>query len=148
MPAHNRIEVMHGANLDQLGRRDRSIYGDLTLDRLEQEIEAQASSLGFSTRFFRTNNEGDFITHLHLLDGVADGLIVNPGAWTHYSWAIRDAVEVASLPTVEVHLSDIHAREDFRKLSVLDGLVLRQISGQGPQGYSDALAFLADELKS
>lgn len=148
MPAHNRVEVMHGANLDQLGRRDPGIYGDLTLDRLEQQIEAQAGELGLSTRFFRTNSEADFITHLHLLEGVADGLIVNPGAWTHYSWAIRDAVEIAALPTVEVHLSDIHAREEFRKLSVLDGLVIKQISGEGADGYSSALSILAGQLGS
>ncbi|MCX6390111.1 MAG: 3-dehydroquinate dehydratase [Solirubrobacterales bacterium] len=146
--SHNRIEVMHGVNLDQLGRRDHSIYGDLTLDLLEQRIEREAGALGLSTRFFRTNHEGDFVSQLHLLDGVADALIVNPGAWTHYSWAIRDALEIAAIPTVEVHLSDVNSREEWRRASVLDGLVVDKISGQGADGYTVALERLAELLAS
>jgi 3-dehydroquinate dehydratase-2 len=143
MSAHNRIEVMHGVNLDQLGRRDPAHYGTLTLDQLEQEIERQAKALGLSVRFFRTNHEGQFIEHLHLLTGVADAVIVNPGAWTHYSWAIRDAVELTGLPTVEVHLSAVDQREEWRRTSVLDGVVEAKISGKGPDGYAEALSELA-----
>ena len=144
---HNRIEVMHGVNLDQLGHRDRSIYGDLTLDQLEQRIAADASDRGLTARFFRTNHEGDFVSHLHLLREVADGLILNPGAWTHYSWAIRDAVEIAGLPAVEVHLSDVDSREEWRRMSVLDGLVIARIAGRGADGYEVALDKLLAALQ-
>ncbi|MEI6447428.1 MAG: type II 3-dehydroquinate dehydratase [Actinomycetes bacterium] len=143
MNSHNRIEVMHGVNLDQLGRRDPAHYGTVTLDQLEQEIERQARTLGLSVRFFRTNHEGQFIEHLHLLAGVADGVILNPGAWTHYSWAIRDAVELSGLPAVEVHLSAVDEREEWRRTSVLDGVVEAKISGKGPDGYAEALSALA-----
>ncbi len=143
MSSHNRIEVMHGVNLDQLGRRDPAHYGTLTLDQLEQQIERQAKELGLSVRFFRTNHEGQFIEHLHLLAGVADAVILNPGAWTHYSWAIRDAVELTGLPAVEVHLSAVDEREEWRRNSVLDGVVAAKISGKGPDGYAEALAALS-----
>ncbi len=103
----NRIEVMHGVNLDQLGRRDPAQYGTLTLEELEGGSTAAAASWGSDTRFFQTNPEGEFVERLHRLDGLADGLILNPGAWTHYSYAIRDALEIAGLPAVEVHLSDV-----------------------------------------
>ena len=93
--AHNRIEVMHGVNLDQLGRRDAGHYGGLTYDQLEQRITEEAQAIGLQVRFFQTNHEGEFVEHLHRLESLADGLIVNPGAWTHYSWAIRDALEIA-----------------------------------------------------
>ncbi len=89
----NRVEVMHGVNLDQLGRRDPEQYGTLTLDELEVRIKASADAIGLQTRFFRTNHEGEFVERLHRLEGLADGLLLNPGAWTHYSYAIRDALE-------------------------------------------------------
>jgi 3-dehydroquinate dehydratase II len=143
---HNRIEVMHGANLDQLGRRDPAIYGGLTLEQLEVKIADDARALGLTATFFQSNHEGEFIEHLHRLDGVADGLILNPGAWTHYAYAIRDALELAALPSVEVHLSDIHAREEFRHQSVLADLCVAQIAGRGPGGYRDALELLRTEL--
>jgi len=147
MTVHNRIEVMHGVNLDQLGRRDPSHYGSLTLDQLEQEIDRGARELGLAPRFFRSNHEGEFVEHLHRLDGVADGLILNPGAWTHYSWAIRDAVEIAAVPAVEVHLSAVANREEWRAVSVLEGLVLASVSGKGPAGYVEALELLSDRLQ-
>lgn len=146
MTVHNRIEVMHGVNLDQLGRRDPGHYGTITLDQLEQDVEREARALGLVTRFFRSNHEGEFVEHLHLLDGVADAVILNPGAWTHYSWAIRDAVELAAIPAVEVHLSAVSEREEFRRVSVLDGLVEASISGRGPAGYTEALGLLAARL--
>ncbi len=146
MLAHNRIEVMHGVNLDQLGRRDAGHYGGLTYDQLEQRITEEARSRGLQARFFQSNHEGDFVEHLHRLESLADGLIVNPGAWTHYSWAIRDALEIAGLPTVEVHLSDVQAREPFRRVSVVSDLCLETISGHGADGYALALERLRDEL--
>ncbi len=102
-----RIEVMHGVNLDQLGRRDPLHYGTLTLAELERRIDADARELGLTTRFFHTNHEGEFVEHLHSLRGHVDAVVLNPGAWTHYSWAIRDALEIAALPAVEIHLSDV-----------------------------------------
>jgi 3-dehydroquinate dehydratase-2 len=142
----NRIEVMHGANLDQLGRRDPGHYGTLTLIELERLISDTAAELGLVTRFFNTNHEGAFIEHLHGLDGLADAVLLNPGAWTHYSYAIRDAVELTRLPTVEIHLSDIEQRESFRKVSVLDGLCCGRVFGKGPDGYRDGLTMLREEL--
>jgi 3-dehydroquinate dehydratase II len=142
----NRIEVMHGVNLDQLGRRPSQHYGDLTLDALELRIADEARELELTTRFFRSNHEGEFVEHLHRLEGLCDGIVLNPGAWTHYAWAIRDALEVTGLPAVEVHLSDVTAREDFRKVSVVSDLCLATVSGQGPAGYRVALERLAQEL--
>jgi 3-dehydroquinate dehydratase-2 len=144
----NRIEIMHGVNLDQLGRRDPGHYGSLTLTELELKISAEASELGLITRFFHTNHEGEFVEHLHGIDGLADAIVLNPGAWTHYSYAIRDALEVASLPAVEIHLSDVDAREEFRRHSVLEGLCVGRVAGKGPDGYRDALTLLREELSS
>lgn len=146
MSAHNRIEVMHGVNLDQLGRRPSEHYGDLNLDQLEQQIETWANELGLSVRFFRTNHEGEFVEHLHGLVDFADGVIMNPGAWTHYSWAIRDAAESAGVPIAEVHLSNVDEREDWRQLSVLDGLTSLRVAGKGPDGYKEALAYMAEAI--
>jgi len=144
--AHNRVEVMHGVNLDMLGRRDPEHYGRLTLDDLERRITADATGLGLTVRFFQTNAESDFVEHLHRLDGLADGVILNPGAWTHYAWAIHDALELAALPAVEVHLSDIHAREPWRRLSVIEDLCLASVVGHGPDGYREALELLHRQL--
>jgi 3-dehydroquinate dehydratase-2 len=146
MGARNRIEVMHGVNLDQLGRRDPAVYGGLTFEQLERRIERDARDLGLIARFFQTNAESEFVEHLHRLEGLADGLIVNPGSWTHYAWAIRDALEIAALPTVEVHISDVEHREAWRRSSVVRDLCLTTISGRGADGYRDALARLKEEL--
>jgi 3-dehydroquinate dehydratase-2 len=143
---NNRIEVMHGVNLDTLGRRPAAHYGDISFERLEYRIGEFASELDLVVRFFQTNHEGEFVEHLHRLEDLADGIVMNPGAWTHYSWAIRDALEVAALPTVEVHLSDIDHREEFRKVSVVRDLCVATVSGQGPEGYREALARLKSEL--
>ena len=142
----NRIEVMHGVNLDQLGRRDPMHYGRVTLEDLEREIEENADELGLEVRFFQSNHEGEFVEHLHRLDGLADGIILNPGAWTHYSYAIRDALEIAALPAVEVHLSDVAAREQWRRHSVIAELCVASIAGQGPAGYREALKRLGEEF--
>jgi 3-dehydroquinate dehydratase-2 len=144
--ARNRIAVMHGVNLDQLGRRPAAIYGDLTFLQLEQRIAAFAEELGLKVSFFQTNSESEFVEHLHGLDGLADGILLNPGAWTHYTWSIRDALEIAALPAVEVHLSDTGAREQWRRVSVIRELCLATVQGQGPDGYREALTVLRDHL--
>jgi 3-dehydroquinate dehydratase-2 len=146
MAVRNRIEVMHGVNLDQLGRRDPAHYGGVTLDALELRIGSFAGELGLETRFFRTNHEGEFVERLHRLVGLADGLVLNPGAWTHYSYAIRDALELTGLPAVEVHLSDVDSREPWRRQSVIRELCIACVAGRGPEGYRDALVQLREEL--
>jgi 3-dehydroquinate dehydratase-2 len=144
--ALRRIEVMHGVNLDQLGRREPEHYGTLTLPELEHRISAFAADLGLSARFFQTNAEGEFVEHLHEVRDMADGIVLNPGAWTHYSWAIHDALAIAGLPAVEVHLSDVDAREEFRRVSVIRDLCIATVKGRGPDGYRDALVRLGQEL--
>jgi 3-dehydroquinate dehydratase II len=146
MLARNRIEVMHGVNLDQLGRRDPAVYGTLTLTELERRVEQRAEELGLRTTFFQSNHEGDFVERLHALREEVDAILLNPGAWTHYAWSIRDALEIASLPAVEVHLSDVQAREPWRRTSVIAELCLATVSGRGADGYDDALGLLRDEL--
>jgi len=141
-----RIEVMHGVNLNMLGRRDPEHYGTLTLIQLEQHISEYASELDLEVRFLQTNAEGEFVEHLQGLPGLADGLILNPGAWTHYSWAIRDALEIAALPAVEVHLSDVKEREQWRRVSVVEELCVSSICGKGAEGYREALQVLRAEL--
>ncbi|HEV2999938.1 MAG TPA: type II 3-dehydroquinate dehydratase [Solirubrobacteraceae bacterium] len=143
----NRVEVMHGVNLDQLGRRDAAVYGGLSFDALELRIERHARELGLEPRFFHTNHEGEFVEHLHRMEGLADGVLLNPGAWTHYSWAIRDALELTALPAVEVHLSDVEHREEFRRVSVIRDVCVATVSGKGPDGYREALALLKDQLR-
>jgi len=142
----NRVEVMHGVNLDQLGRRDPRHYGGLTFEQLELQISDAAGELGLKTRFFQTNHEGDFVEHLHRLEGLADAIVLNPGAWTHYSYAIRDALELAGLPAVEVHLSDVDSREPWRRQSVISELCFARVAGKGPDGYREALERVRAEL--
>ena len=146
MTVRNRVEVMHGVNLDQLGRRDPEQYGTLTLDELEVRIQASAEELGLQAQFFRTNHEGQFVEQLHRLSDRADGVLLNPGAWTHYSYAIRDALELAGIPAVEVHLSDVEHREPWRRQSVIAELCLGRVFGKGPEGYEEALRMLRDRL--
>ena len=146
MTPEYRIEGMHGVNLNQLGRRDPLLYGTLTLAQLEREIESVARELDLATRFFQTNHEGAFVERLHALGAETDAVILNPGAWTHYAWAIRDALEIAALPAVEVHLSDVEHREPWRRTSVIRDLCFATVSGRGPDGYADALAQLREKL--
>ena len=143
---HNRIEIMHGVNLDMLGRRPAEHYGTVTLDELELGIKRFARELGLEPRFFQTNHEGEFVEHLHRLGEIADAAVINAGAWTHYSYAIRDALELSGIPAVEVHISDIDAREEWRRRSVLDGVVIDRVSGEGPDGYRRALEMLRERL--
>jgi 3-dehydroquinate dehydratase II len=142
----NRIEVMHGVNLDQLERRDPAHYGTLSLPELERMIEGYASELELTPRFFQSNHEGDFVEHLHRLEGMVDGIVLNPGAWTHYSYAIRDALELTRLPAVEVHLSDIEHREAWRAHSVISEITVGRVTGKGPEGYREAMSLLRGEL--
>ncbi len=147
MTQRDRIAVLHGVNLDQLGRRPAAHYGSLTFDQLEMAITGFAEELGLRVQFFQSNHEGAFVERLHRADEMADALILNPGAWTHYSWAIRDALEIAGVPAVEVHLSDVAAREEWRRVSVIRDLCVATVAGRGPDGYRDALVRLKEELQ-
>ena len=142
----NRVSVMHGVNLDALDRRPAEHYGGLTFSRLEMQIGAFARELGLEVRFFQTNFEGEYVEELHRAPDHSDALLLNPGAWTHYSWAIRDALEVTGLPAVEVHLSDVGAREEWRRVSVVRELCVATVSGQGVDGYRAGLERLRAEL--
>ena len=144
----NPVQVLHGVNFDVLGRRDPEQYGGMSLPELEVRIKRYAYELDLGVTFFQSNYEGEFVEYLHRLPELADAAIINAGAWTHYSYAIRDALEIAKLPVVEVHLSDITSREEWRRHSVFDGLVLGVVSGKGAEGYNDALQMLKKELDS
>ncbi|HXH88457.1 MAG TPA: type II 3-dehydroquinate dehydratase [Gaiellaceae bacterium] len=140
-----RVAVLNGVNLDVLGRRDPETYGGITLAELESRIYAWSRDLECTTRCRQTNHEGQFVEWCHDALDWADGVILNPGAWTHYSYAIRDAVELFKMPVVEVHLSKIEEREEFRRHSVLADLATKRITGKGPDGYREALAFLSEK---
>ena len=141
----NRVAVMHGVNLDQLGRRDPEHYPQITLTELEFKVGRFAREFGLEATFFQTNHEGEFCEWLHEASERADGLLLNPGAWTHYSYAIRDALEPLEAPIVEVHLSDIENREEWRRQSVIGDLAAKRIVGKGPDGYREALEFIVEE---
>ena len=143
----NRVAVLHGVNLDALDRRPAEHYGGLTFSRLEYKIEQFARELRLEAQFFQTNHEGEYVEELHRAGDYADGMVLNPGAWTHYSWALRDAVEVAGVPAVEVHLSDVEHREEFRRHSVLADIVLARVSGKGVDGYREALERLREAFE-
>jgi 3-dehydroquinate dehydratase II len=146
--SRNRVAVLHGVNLDMLGSRDTEHYGTVTLAELQTKVKRFASDLDLEATFFQTNHEGEFVEYLHRLPERADAALLNPGAWTHYSYAIRDALEIAAVPAVEVHLSDVESREEWRKSSVLDGLVIDVVSGEGTDGYHRALELLNGRLKT
>ena len=137
-----RVDVMHGVNFDVLGSRNTEHYGGITLTELEVRIKQFARELDMEPSFSQTNHEGDFVERLHRAGESADGLILNPGAWTHYSWAIRDALEAVTVPVVEVHLSNVDEREEWRRLSVLEDVRAHRIVGKGAEGYREALEFL------
>jgi 3-dehydroquinate dehydratase II len=143
---HNRVAVLHGVNLDALDRRPAEHYGGLTFARLEFKIEQFARELGIDARFFHSNHEGAYVEEIHKASDYADSLLLNPGAWTHYAWSIRDAVELSGLPAAEVHLSDVQAREAFRRVSVLSDICVTTVSGQGVAGYRVALERLGEVL--
>ena len=142
----NRVGVLHGVNLDQLGRRPPEHYPAITLAELEVRIGRFARELALEVVFDQTNHEGEFCERLHEAADSSDGLLINPGAWTHYSYAIRDALEIAQLPAVEIHLSAVDAREDWRRHSVISDLCIATVSGKGVDGYREALEILGREL--
>ena len=139
-----RVVVLNGVNLNQLGRRNVTVYGGVSLPELETRIYEWGNELGCTVRCRQTNSEGEYVEWCH--DATQfDGVIVNPGAWTHYSWAIHDALELVTAPIVEVHLSSVEEREEWRRFSVLADLVALRIAGQGPEGYRAALEFLSKQ---
>lgn len=142
----NRIAILHGVNLDALDRRPSEVYGDLSFSGLERAIGDFAHELGLVARFFQTNFEGEYVEELHKASDHSDALVLNPGAWTHYAWAIRDALEIAGLPAAEVHLSDVGTREEFRRASVISDLCVTTVTGQGVKGYRMALETLRETL--
>jgi 3-dehydroquinate dehydratase-2 len=144
------IEVLHGVNLNMLGLRDPAIYGSQTLEELERQIDGFGAAVGLRVRHFQTNFEGAMVERLQGLreqwGEPCAGIVINAGAWSHYAWAIRDALEIAALPAVEVHLSDIKAREPWRRLSVVEEVCIASFAGHGPDGYRLALERLRAEL--
>ena len=139
-----RVEVLNGVNLDVLGRRDPALYGGLSLQELETRIYAWGSELDLRVRCRQTNHEGEYVDWLHELIDLAEGVVLNPGAWSHYSYAIRDAAELLRAPIVEVHLSNVDEREEWRRVSVIRDLVAARFVGQGPDGYRLALQYLKE----
>ncbi len=141
-----RILVMNGPNLNLLGERDTKLYGDRTLDDINADMAARARELGAQVIFFQSNHEGALIDKIHAERRTADGIIINPGALTHYSYSLRDALEAVEPPAVEVHISDIGKREEFRRLSVITPVAWKTIMGKGPEGYIEALEALVKHL--
>jgi 3-dehydroquinate dehydratase-2 len=139
------VSVLNGVNLDVLHRRDPALYGGIALAELEGRIAEWACELGCRARCRQTNSEGEYVDWCHEALDWADGVIANPGAWTHYSYAIRDALELFSVPVVEVHLSDLAAREEWRRRSVIAEVASARIMGKGPAGYREALEFLVGQ---
>jgi 3-dehydroquinate dehydratase II len=140
------VVVLNGVNLDVLGRRDLATYGDFTLSELETRIYDWASQLGCHVRCRQTNSEGEYVDWCHDALGWANGVVANPAAWTHYSYAIRDALELFEVPIVEVHLSNVDEREEWRRRSVISDLAAKRIVGKGPEGYREALEFLVESV--
>jgi 3-dehydroquinate dehydratase II len=141
------VVVLNGVNLDVLGRRDPELYGGVSLRDLETRIYEWASQLGCHVRCRQTNNEGEYVEWCHDALDWADGVIANPGAWTHYSYAIRDALDLLAVPLVEVHLSNIEEREEWRRHSVIAELAAKRVIGKGPDGYREALEYVVENAR-
>jgi 3-dehydroquinate dehydratase-2 len=141
-----RVEVLHGVNLNLLGERDPLHYGTLTLADLEAQIASWAKEEGLNASFFQTNAESEYVERLHALRGQVAAVILNPGSWTHYAYAIHDALELTGLLAVEVHLSDVQSREPWRRSSVIGDLCIATYSGKGPDGYRLALQRIRQAL--
>ncbi len=137
-----KILVLHGPNLNLLGERNPDVYGKMTLRQVNVQLRKSAQELGVSLQIFQSNSEGDLIDLLHHYRKKVDGVVINPGAYTHYSYALRDAIDSIALPTVEVHLSDIHKREKFRKISVIAPVCVKQICGLGWKSYLEGIKIL------
>ncbi|MDZ7331502.1 MAG: type II 3-dehydroquinate dehydratase [candidate division KSB1 bacterium] len=140
------ILIIHGPNLNLLGEREPEIYGATTLEQLNAMLCERAAQLGATLKFFQSNCEGKLIDFIHESRRWANGIIINPGALTHYSYSLRDAIAAVDKPTIEVHLSDIHHREPFRRISVIREVCMDQIFGRGIQSYLDALELLVKHL--
>jgi 3-dehydroquinate dehydratase-2 len=140
-----RLLILNGVNLDVVGRRDPELYGGLSLGELEGRIYEWARGHGSSAQCKQTNSEGEFVGWCHEAYDWADGVVVNPGAWSHYSYAIRDALELFDAPVVEVHLSDIARREEWRRSSVIEDVVAHRVIGKGPDGYKEAIEWLVSK---
>jgi 3-dehydroquinate dehydratase II len=142
-----RVAVLNGVNLDVLGRRDPALYGGLSLNQLESRIYEWGRDLELQVDCRQTNSEAEYIGWCHDADAWAGGVIVNPGAWTHFNYAIHDALEPVTVPIVEVHLSNVDEREEWRRHSVIADVAVTRIVGKGPDGYREALEFLAEQGK-
>jgi len=141
------VSVLNGVNLNMLGRRDPEQYGSMTLLQLETQIYEWAQQMNLTARCWQTNSEGTYVDMIHEACNGADALVVNPGAWTHYSYAIRDALEIFTGPVVEVHLSPIEQREEWRRHSVIADVVAHRISGLGAEGYHEAFTYLSGRAR-
>ena len=133
------VQIIHGPNLNLLGTREPEVYGHLTLKQINETLETQAAKQGNSVKYFQSNSEGALIDAIHEARDWADAIIINPGAYTHTSIALRDAISAVNIPTIEVHLSNVHAREEFRHHSYISPVTVGQIVGFGSEGYSMAL---------
>jgi 3-dehydroquinate dehydratase II len=142
-----RVEVLDGVNFDVLGQRKAAHYGGIGLKELEVKVQGFARELGLEVSFYQSNHEGEYCEFLHRAGESSDGVLLNPGAWTHYSWAIHDALEVAALPAVEVHLSAVDEREEWRRVSVIRDLCIGCVQGKGVDGYREALAMLKEAMQ-
>lgn len=142
-----RLIIIHGPNLNLLGKREVELYGDRTLEEVNSTLKSQAAELGTETLFFQSNSEGELIDFIQKESPNADGIIINPGALTHYGLSLRDALSDSRLPIIEVHLSNIHTREEFRQKSVIAPIATGQISGLGWRGYIAALRTMVAELR-
>ena len=142
------VQVLNGVNIDMLAHRDPAVYGGLSLNELETQIYAWAHDLSMSVRCRQTNSEGEYVDWIHDAHGDVDGLVVNPGAWSHYSYAIHDALDILEVPIVEVHLSNIEEREVWRRHSVISEIAAHRVIGKGPEGYREALTFLAGKANT
>ena len=142
-----KIMVINGPNLNMLGKRNKEHYGTDTLEAIEQKLAEKGKALGCELIFFQSNHEGGIIDFIQEKTGTADGILINPGALTHYGYSLHDALIDSGLPVVEVHLSDIHAREEWRKISVISDVAIRQISGLKTQSYLLGLETLAEHIR-
>jgi len=148
MPDARRILVLHGPNLNLLGAREPEIYGHTTLAQIDAELRKFAEERGAEVECFQTNHEGELIDHIHKSAPAAAGILINPAGLTHTSVSLRDALAATGLPIVEVHLSNVYAREEFRHRSLVSGIAIGVISGLGPQGYRHGLEALLERLAS
>jgi len=139
-----RVIVLNGVNLNMLGRRDPTLYGGLSIAELESRIYQWGRELELTVQCRQTNSEGEFVKWCHDAFDNTDGMVVNPGAWSHYAWSIHDALEMLPIPVVEVHLSNIDEREEWRRKSVIKDLVATRFIGKGPDGYREALVYLKE----